>query len=200
MPNLVGDIVRHPLRDAYASGKAEFRPITIRDDGGETIGKVVSVARFKKSAWTDNGTALAAGEFSIDLPEGLFETRLRIDGAATADWVRFVNPPGGGRYLTLLQSFTGVPEDPSALEALYAVLAETYASIDDPRFEGGGGGFSDTVLTYDEAGNVETVTEGGVTTTYTYNPDGTVDTDQRGSVTRQYTYDGDGNLTGIEII
>lgn len=66
MPNLVHDIVRHPIRDGYASGKAEFRAVTIRDDGGETISKAVSVAKFKKTA----SGGLAAGEFSIDLPEG----------------------------------------------------------------------------------------------------------------------------------
>jgi YD repeat-containing protein len=55
--------------------------------------------------------------------------------------------------------------------------------------------FADTGITYDGNGNVQTVTENGVTTTYTYNPDGTVDTDTRLGTTRQYTYDGAGNLT-----
>lgn len=54
-----------------------------------------------------------------------------------------------------------------------------------------------TGITYDGDGNVQTVTENGVTTTYTYNPDGSVATDVRAGVTRTYTYDGSGNLTGI---
>jgi hypothetical protein len=58
----------------------------------------------------------------------------------------------------------------------------------------------DVVVTYDGSGNVDTVTEDGVTTTYTYNLDGTVDTDTRLGVTREYTYDGSGNLTGIEAV
>lgn len=57
--------------------------------------------------------------------------------------------------------------------------------------------FPDTGITYDGSGNVQTVTENGVTTTYTYNPDGSVHTDTRLGVTRTYTYDGSGNLTGI---
>jgi YD repeat-containing protein len=58
---------------------------------------------------------------------------------------------------------------------------------------------AELVIAYDEDGNVETVTEDGITTAYTYNADGTVDTDTRGAVTRQYTYV-DGDLTGIEVI
>lgn len=54
-----------------------------------------------------------------------------------------------------------------------------------------------TTITYTAGGDVESVTENGVTTTYTYNSDGTVATDTRVGVTRQYTYT-DGNLTGIE--
>lgn len=54
-----------------------------------------------------------------------------------------------------------------------------------------------TGITYDGAGNVQTVTENGVTTTYTYNGDGSVHTDTRLGETRTYTYDGSGNLTGI---
>lgn len=57
--------------------------------------------------------------------------------------------------------------------------------------------FPATGITYDAAGNVETVTENGITTTYTYNVDGSVATDTRAGVTRTYTYDGSGNLTGI---
>jgi YD repeat-containing protein len=57
--------------------------------------------------------------------------------------------------------------------------------------------FPTTGITYDGSGNVQTVTENGVTTTYTYNGDGTVHTDTRLGVTRTYTYDGSGNLTGI---
>lgn len=54
-----------------------------------------------------------------------------------------------------------------------------------------------TGITYDGAGNVQTVTENGITTTYTYNADSSVHTDSRAGVTRTYTYDGSGNLTGI---
>jgi hypothetical protein len=57
--------------------------------------------------------------------------------------------------------------------------------------------FATTGITYDGSGNVQTVTENGVTTTYTYNGDGSVHTDTRLGVTRTYTYDGSGNLTGI---
>ncbi|MDI9914356.1 hypothetical protein [Rhodococcus sp. IEGM 1379] len=57
--------------------------------------------------------------------------------------------------------------------------------------------FATTGITYDGSGNVQTVTENGITTTYAYNPDGTVHTDTRAGVTRTYTYDGSGNLTGI---
>lgn len=57
--------------------------------------------------------------------------------------------------------------------------------------------FPTTGISYDGAGNVQTVTENGVTTTYTYNPNGSVATDTRAGVTRTYTYDGSGNLTGI---
>jgi YD repeat-containing protein len=57
--------------------------------------------------------------------------------------------------------------------------------------------FATTGITYDGSGNVQTVTENGITTTYTYNTDGTVHTDTRAGVTRTYTYDGSGNLTGI---
>lgn len=56
-----------------------------------------------------------------------------------------------------------------------------------------------TAISYDGNGNVQSVTENGVTTTYTYNPDGTVDTDTRDGVTRKYTYTA-GNLTGIEVL
>ncbi|QAY17632.1 hypothetical protein SEA_MARTEENA_29 [Gordonia phage Marteena] len=59
--------------------------------------------------------------------------------------------------------------------------------------------FPDTGITYDGSGNVQTVTENGVTTTYTYNPDGTVATDTRDGVTRTYGYDGNGNLTSITV-
>ncbi|ATN90842.1 minor tail protein [Gordonia phage Lysidious] len=59
--------------------------------------------------------------------------------------------------------------------------------------------FPDTGITYDGSGNVQTVTENGVTTTYTYNPDGTVATDTRAGVTRTYGYDGNGNLTSITV-
>jgi lysophospholipase L1-like esterase len=91
----------------------------MRDDNGQTIvTSGISAAKF-----TNNGEG-----FTIDLAEGLFESRVRINGGTITEWEngRFVNPSGGGRYLTLLQSFAGVPDDPSALEALYAVLAETY--------------------------------------------------------------------------
>ena len=57
--------------------------------------------------------------------------------------------------------------------------------------------FATTGITYDGSGNVQTVTENGITTTYAYNSDGSVHTDTRGGVTRTYTYDGSGNLTGI---
>lgn len=60
----------------------------------------------------------------------------------------------------------------------------------------------DTLITYDDDGNVDTVTENGLTTTYTYNVDGTVATDSvtiaGETINRSYTYDGDGNLTEIE--
>ncbi|UYL87699.1 hypothetical protein SEA_SHIVANISHOLA_24 [Gordonia phage Shivanishola] len=59
--------------------------------------------------------------------------------------------------------------------------------------------FPDTGITYDGSGNVQTVTENGVTTAYTYNPDGTVATDTRDGVTRTYGYDGNGNLTSITV-
>lgn len=59
-------------------------------------------------------------------------------------------------------------------------------------------GFADIAITYDEGGNVATVTDGGITTSYTYNPDGTVATDSRLDVTREYTYDEGGNLVSIE--
>lgn len=54
-------------------------------------------------------------------------------------------------------------------------------------------------LTYDDDGNVASVTKDGVTTTYTYNDDGTVHTDTKQGVTRQYTYDA-GALIGVEVI
>lgn len=50
-------------------------------------------------------------------------------------------------------------------------------------------------IVYDDNGNVESVTEDGVSTTYTYNSDGTVDTETRNGSTRQYTYS-DGIVTG----
>lgn len=118
----VHDIPRHPKTAQFASGKVEFRAITMRDDNGQTIiTSGISAAKF-----TNNGDG-----FTIDLPEGLLESRVRITGGTITEWEdgRFVNPPGGGRYLTLLQSFTGVPEDPSALEALYAVLNGMYAQV-----------------------------------------------------------------------
>ncbi|ANA85494.1 minor tail protein [Gordonia phage Blueberry] len=59
--------------------------------------------------------------------------------------------------------------------------------------------FPTTGITYDGSGNVQTVTENGVTTTYTYNPDGSVATDTRDGVTRTYGYDGNGNLTSITV-
>jgi len=55
-------------------------------------------------------------------------------------------------------------------------------------------------IAYDGAGNIESVTEAGVTTTFTYNPDGTVLTDVRTGHVRTYTYDVSGNLTGIASI
>lgn len=58
--------------------------------------------------------------------------------------------------------------------------------------------FANTLVSYDSAGNVASVTDAGVTTTYTYNSDGTVATDTRGGKTRAYTYDAAGNLTKIE--
>lgn len=70
--------------------------------------------------------------------------------------------------------------------ATKAVLDGTYAPV-----------FATTGITYDGAGNVQTVTENGITTTYAYNSDGSVHTDTRAGVTRTYTYDGSGNLTGI---
>ncbi|AFR48019.1 RHS repeat domain-containing protein [Gordonia sp. KTR9] len=73
------------------------------------------------------------------------------------------------------------PEVKEALDAAYAPL------------------MPDTGITYDGSGNVQTVTENGVTTTYTYNPDGTVATDTRDGVTRTYGYDGNGNLTSITV-
>jgi YD repeat-containing protein len=51
--------------------------------------------------------------------------------------------------------------------------------------------------TYDEDGNIDTETVGGVATTYTYNPDGTVATSQRGDgPVWIYTYSG-GVLVGV---
>lgn len=73
-------------------------------------------------------------------------------------------------------------------EAVNAALRNTYAPV-FPAAQ---------TITYDGNGNVQTVTENGVTTTYTYNADGSVDTDTRQGVTRKYTYT-DGNLTKIEV-
>lgn len=73
-----------------------------------------------------------------------------------------------------------------------------YAPIDDPRFEGLGGG-GPVSVTYNPDGSVASVTENGITTTYGYNPDGTIASDLRNGVLRTYAYDGAGNLTGIAI-
>ena len=127
---VVHDVVRHPKSGQYAAGKAEFRAVTLRDDDGETLVPAgTSVAPF---------TADGEG-FSIDLAEGLYDSRLRINNATVEPgWVQIVVPPGGGRYLTLVQAFTGVPEDPSALEALVDMLkadaAATYALKGSPFF------------------------------------------------------------------
>lgn len=117
---VVHDVVRHPKTGDYATCTVEFKAVTLRDDGGETVGNSTSRAKAYPTPPVDSG--LDPGEFSINLAEGLYETRLRILGATATEWVRFVNPPGGGRYLTLIQAFTGVPEDPSALEALVDML------------------------------------------------------------------------------
>ena len=82
-----------------------------------------------------------------------------------------------------------------------AIVTPTEATIDARVLAVGNAtyatAFPTTGITYDGSGNVQTVTENGITTTYTYNGDGTVHTDTRLGVTRTYTYDGSGNLTGI---
>lgn len=135
---VVHDVVRHPKTGDYATCTVEFKAVTLRDDDGETIGNAVSRAKAYPTPPVESG--LDPGEFSINLAEGLYETRLRILGATATEWVRFINPPGGGRYLNLIQAYDGAPEDDSAMASLLAVLSATYAPIDDPRFDGIGGG------------------------------------------------------------
>lgn len=57
-----------------------------------------------------------------------------------------------------------------------------------------------TNVTYDEDGNITSMTEGAVTTTYTYDPnDGRPLTETRNGVTRTYAYDANGKLVGATV-
>jgi YD repeat-containing protein len=55
-------------------------------------------------------------------------------------------------------------------------------------------------ILYDTAGNVTSLTEGGITTTFTYNTDGTVNTETRLGKVRTWSYDANGNPTSSTVV
>lgn len=114
------------------------------------------------------------------------------------------SPFSGWEYLISLE---GRVQGRSFSETYLLKLSRTQTSVDLPILQsaiaptaptGAAGLPVKQTITYDTNGNVQSVTEDGVTTLYTYNSDGTVATDTRAGIARRYTYDASGNLTKIE--
>ena len=161
----------------------------VEDLGGSSSTEKITIYVQVARAATNKANALIDGPPVIVRPVGGVYTTPNLDPGPAVfahgkTIFRFTIPDVAGPVpLVPLLTVPFVPPPPPTWQT---VADATYAPV-----------FPDTGITYDGSGNVQTVTENGVTTTYTYNSDGTVATDTRAGVTRTYTYDGSGNLTGI---
>ncbi|UAJ16206.1 minor tail protein [Gordonia phage Malibo] len=211
MPNRLWDDFRTPDISGVVGGTITLTAPAIRSAGTQTLADTESTAEI------DEGTF----EFT-DLPGGPYEAILEITvtdpvtGFVRSNRKKFydiyVAADGDQRFRDLIAANIEYPAP--VVSAAVAAQQGAEAARDEAQQILDGLGevitkadadaayapvFPDTGITYDGSGNVQTVTENGVTTTYTYNPDGTVATDTRDGVTRTYGYDGNGNLTSITV-
>lgn len=203
MPTLFDDFVT-PDSDAVVTGSITLVSPDLRDDGaGNTMTRIgypikVVAGHF---AVTDVPAGPYIATWELFAGNGMMDASIGDGRRPRTVVVEAVSTPQ--RFRTLL-SVAPVADSPASVlrqivddwladnapdDLLSKTVADaTYAPV-----------FPTTGITYDGSGNVQTVTENGVTTTYTYNPDGSVATDTRDGVTRTYGYDGNGNLTSITV-
>lgn len=133
----------------------------------------IQVRRGTAAQWTTTNPTLTSGEPGFETDTGFVK------------W-------GNG-----LQAWNDLPYSEADESAAIAALDTRLATVESGR-PVGLSGTAITAIVYDAAGNVTSITEGGVTTTYTYDADGNVATETRLGVTRTYAY-ADGVLTGASV-